>query len=433
MHIVELKVENFKRIVAAHIEPQGQMVLLGGDNGAGKTSVLDAIMGALAGGKALPERPLRKGADKGSVEVDLGGVEIRRTFTAGGGSTLRVATKDGANYSRAQEWLDARIGQIACDPLAFMREPAKAQAERLRQIAGIDTAALDAERASLYQQRTDVGRDAKRERGAADSLPSYPDAPDAEVQPEIVQVSAIAAELSEAERTQRGAADAASAAKRSADRSLDVHRAVERLRAELEQAEADLVTARRSAQAAKEAADKARDDAIDPEPIRDRLAGLEQENDRARQEAAAVNRQVQANRRKAEQVSRAEAEEARYSGLTEAIAEVDRRKREMLAAADLPVPGLDLTEDGGVLYQGVPLSQASGAEQIRVSMAVALAGRPEIRVVLIRDASLLDSKSLALVAGVAAEHDAQVWLERVGASDEGAVVIVDGSVRAGKE
>ena len=111
---------------------------------------------------------------------------------------------------------------------------------------------------------------------------------------------------------------------------------------------------------------------------------------------------------------------------TAEIEAIDAEKAAMLAAATFPVDGLGFGADGGVTFQGVPLAQASGAERIRVSMAVALAANPEIRVVLIRDASLLDEDSMAAVVAMAEAADAQVWLERVGTADPGAVVIVDG-------
>jgi hypothetical protein len=84
--------------------------------------------------------------------------------------------------------------------------------------------------------------------------------------------------------------------------------------------------------------------------------------------------------------------------------------------------------DGAVTFQEVPLSQASQAEQLRVGMALALAGKPEIPVALIRDGSHLDDESLALLADYAQEAGAQVWIERVGSHDAGAVVIEDGMV-----
>ena len=49
MNIVKLRAENIKRIVAVEIEPDGALVQITGRNGAGKSSVLDAIWWALAG------------------------------------------------------------------------------------------------------------------------------------------------------------------------------------------------------------------------------------------------------------------------------------------------------------------------------------------------------------------------------------------------
>ena len=91
------------------------------------------------------------------------------------------------------------------------------------------------------------------------------------------------------------------------------------------------------------------------------------------------------------------------------------------------MPGLTLGDDGPML-DGVPLEQASGAQKLRVSVALGIAMNPRLKVLLVRDASLLDEDSLALVAEMAAAADAQVWLERVGDGDPAAVVIDDGQV-----
>jgi hypothetical protein len=61
-------------------------------------------------------------------------------------------------------------------------------------------------------------------------------------------------------------------------------------------------------------------------------------------------------------------------------------------------------------------------------MAVALAMNPKLRIVLVRDASLLDSDNMAIIAEMAEAAGAQVWLERVGTADAGAVIIEDGEV-----
>jgi alpha-D-ribose 1-methylphosphonate 5-triphosphate synthase subunit PhnL len=113
--------------------------------------------------------------------------------------------------------------------------------------------------------------------------------------------------------------------------------------------------------------------------------------------------------------------------LTEKLEAIEKQKAELLAKAPFPVPGLAF-DDSGVLYQGIPFAQASGAEQLRVSVAMGIAMNPTLKVLLIRDGSLLDETNLEMIAQMAAEADAQVWLERVGKGDEVSVVIEDGEV-----
>ena len=156
---------------------------------------------------------------------------------------------------------------------------------------------------------------------------------------------------------------------------------------------------------------------VDPdlEEIPVRLREVEAVNERVRQKKA---RTVLAG-----ELATAEAEAA---GLTGAIDAVDAQKAEVLERASFPVPGLGFGERG-VTFNGLDLAQASAAEQLRVSMAMGLALNPKLPIVLIRDGSLLDSKSLALVSKMAEDAKAQVWLEVVGKGGVG-VVIEDGQV-----
>ena len=64
---------------------------------------------------------------------------------------------------------------------------------------------------------------------------------------------------------------------------------------------------------------------------------------------------------------------------------------------------------------------------------MAMALNPELRVIRILDGSLLDRDNLALIAEAAAEHDYQVWIERVSDDSPTAVVIEDGEVVEGGE
>ena len=98
-----------------------------------------------------------------------------------------------------------------------------------------------------------------------------------------------------------------------------------------------------------------------------------------------------------------------------------------LDGATYPVQGLALGDDG-ILFNGLPFSQASSAEQLRVSVGIGLASNPRLRVLLVRDGSLLDPASLAMMREMAESAEAQVWIERVSKGDECTVIIQDGRI-----
>jgi hypothetical protein len=103
-------------------------------------------------------------------------------------------------------------------------------------------------------------------------------------------------------------------------------------------------------------------------------------------------------------------------------------KREAIAAAKFPVDGISFG-DNEVLLNGVPFVQASDAERLCCSIALAMAMNPKLRIIRVRDGSLLDDDSMKLLARMAEEKDYQVWIERVDGSGRVGVVIEDGRVK----
>jgi hypothetical protein len=83
-----------------------------------------------------------------------------------------------------------------------------------------------------------------------------------------------------------------------------------------------------------------------------------------------------------------------------------------------------------VTYRGLPFDQASSAEQLRVSVAIAMAAHPKLRVLRIKDGSLLDERSLAMLEEMAEAADYQVWVERVDTSGAVGIVMEDGAIVA---
>lgn len=61
--ITNLELENIKRIKAVQLTPsESGLTVIGGNNGQGKTSVLDGIAWALGGDKFKPSQPQRDGS-----------------------------------------------------------------------------------------------------------------------------------------------------------------------------------------------------------------------------------------------------------------------------------------------------------------------------------------------------------------------------------
>lgn len=415
MKIVHLKAENVLRLKAVEIDPDGTVQIVAGANAQGKSSLLNAIFLALTGGVASRQigKPIRNGEESAEVTLDLGdetGVKmiVTRTWDEKG-TKLTVKAPDGAKYQRPQEILDGLIGALSFDPLEFTRKAPRQQVEDLLELVGLDFTEEDADRARLYAQRTEVGQRAH----AFGDLPKLPkDSPTRET-----PATEILDRIRVAQDTQG-----------KIDRSRNL---VASVIATIETYESNIEDYRRKIAELNDAISDARDtiarhqevvdETPDPEDIeflRDELASIEDRNKTARDNARII-----------EQRDAQKALEAQYTTLGQQIKALDEAKAKAIAAADMPVSGLGF-DDQGVTYNGVPFSQASSAEQIRVSMAMAMAMRPEVRIVLMRDASLLDKESMAVVEEMVKDYDYQAFLEVVGDGDgsETAVVITDGGV-----
>lgn len=413
MKILKLSAENVKRLQVVEITPKGALVEIAGKNGNGKTSVLDSIYWALAGGKAVQEKPIRDGQERAVIEVTLGDGEtvsliVERTFTAQN-SYLTVKTPDGAKYPKPQQMLEDLLGALTFDPLLFMRAKPQEQFEILRRLVTleVDLDALAKERAALFAERTEANRQVQTLRArlqeSADLAPQ--NAVDVRLlMDRLDQISAHNAEVRQAEeilsRQVKATADAAAKVR-------DLEAALAHEREKLRKHEAELQLIR----------ERGVPEAIDPGPIKQEIA-LATERNRA---ADLWARRVRDEEEYGEAVRLVE-------DIESAMEAIDRRRQGALERAEMPVPGLSLG-DGSVTFNGLPIEQASDAEQLKVSTAIAAALNPKLRVIRIRDGSLLDDDAMAWLAEFAAKSDMQIWIERVGEGSPGAIVMEDGHVR----
>jgi len=99
----------------------------------------------------------------------------------------------------------------------------------------------------------------------------------------------------------------------------------------------------------------------------------------------------------------------------------------MLKEAKFPIDGLGFNEQG-VTFNGIPFKQCSSAERLKVSLAMAMALNPELKVIRITNGNLLDSSNMTIVEQMAKDNDYQIWLEMVDESGSMGIYIEDGEV-----
>ena len=427
LKIISLVAENIKRLVAVRIDPKGNLVQITGKNGAGKTSVLDSIWWVLAGAGNVQKTPIRKGQQSATIKLDMGEVVATRRFTKVEGdeftTSVTVTTADGARLSKPQNFLDSLLSPLSIDPLEFARMKPKEQFDALKgMVAGFDFDKAAGLNLADHGKRQDINRRVKEAAAQANAI----DIP-ATTPGEKVDEDAIVTELGEV-----GAFNAE--IERRAERREGAKAQAERFRADAAAHRQDANGLRNQAtkaDAAAEVADKqaaefdAKLASAEPLPAPKDATEVRARLDKAKATNALV---AQAARRKS-LLDQAEKLKAEADALTAAMAKREEEKRAAIAAAKLPIDGVEFVGEA-IHLNGVPFDQASDAEQLRASLAIAMAANPRLRVIRVRDGSLLDEDGLRIVEEMAGDRDFQVWCERVDSTGKVGFVIENGEVRS---
>lgn len=412
MIIVSLQVENVKRIKAVDMTPEGELVIIGGDNAQGKTSLMDAISYAIGGKKLIPAKPIREGAKKASVKVDLGDLKIERTFwynSKDGSLESKVIVTEAEPSGRPpQGILDTLFSSLSFDPLAFSRMDKAHQLVTAKEVLGLDLDQIEAEITRVFELRKSLKQTFQSEDARLRNLEHYPDAPKEEIDVAALTAAARAIDSANVSRetaihvvednkSHRAATEAEVQAARK--RIKELESGIEKLTASIKQDEKNIPEEQDSSSLWKQI-----------------------------ESASSINQQVRDNAAYIGQESTVK-EAGHQLEVAEGALEEKRETRiSMIESADFPIDGLSL-DANGVIYNSIPFDQASSAEQLRVSVAMGFAMNPNLKVILIRDGSLLDDTNLAMIREMAKEAEAQVWVERVGKDKQASVIIEDGQIK----
>ena len=441
VRVTRLVAENIKRIHAIDITPpEGEnVIVIGGENAAGKSSTIDCISYALGGMALCPKKPIRDGEDHASIGVTISKkvnktwkpwLIVTRTFTLTN-SYLKVTNSEGWEPNSPQDVLDELVGILTFDPLAFVNQKPPKQLETLKMLTGVDTSKLEEQRAAKYAERTTVNKEAVALKAVFEEMTFHDDAPVL-----MVSVSDLMDELSSRQNV-----NATNEGKRSEQKNLaltvdSILRDVDTLESNVAKAEKLLADKQRALDAAtkkRNAGALAIDDLVDQDEdeIRVKISG-----------AQGLNAKISENADYENQIEFLSAATEKSAALTAEIKALVQKKTDAVKKAKFPVAGLGFG-DAGVTFNEIPFEQCSQAEMWRVSVGMGLAlattddcpdeNRPMLPIMLIHDGSLLDDKNMELMYALAKEYDAHIWIERVGNGPEVSILIDGGYVVGEKE
>ena len=404
--INKLEIENVKRVKAVAIEPTPNgLTVIGGNNGQGKTSVLDAIAWALGGNKYKPTKAQREGSvTPPSLQITMNnGLIVKRD---GKNSSLKVI--DPTGRKAGQQLLNEFVEELAINLPKFLEASDKEKAETLLQIIGVGDE-LDSTEARWYNDRRAIGQIADQKKKFALEKPYYTDAPDelVSVSELIQQQQAILARNGENQRKRE------QVTKISQDLDL-ANQIVNSLKKQLQEAEEKQAKLQADLEVAHKSAADLKDEST--AELEKQLAEIDE-----------INRRVRANLDKEKAESDAKEFKEKYDSLTAEIEEIRAKRTDLLSKADLPLPGLSVM-DGKLTYNNQQWDNMSSSEQLRVATAIVRKLKPDCGFVLLDKLEQMDLQTMNNFGKWLEQEGLQGIATRVSTGDECEIIIEDGYV-----
>lgn len=395
-----LEFENVKRIKAVSLEPsQNGLTIIGGKNGQGKTSVIDAICWALGGEKYRPSKAQREGALlPPNLKVTLSnGIVVERK---GKNSSLKVT--DPCGNKSGQQLLNSFIDTFALDIPQFMNCTNKEKANILLHIIGVGDklAELENKETETYNRRHAIGQIADQKSKHAAEMTFYENVP---------QIPITASELI-SQQQEILARNGENQRKRQLKAQYDFE--LEQARQKLDEAKRIFALAQSNAIMASKSAENLIDEST---------AELE----KSIAEIDIINTKIRANLDKEKAEEEAKEYKEQYDILSNELDNIRKEKYDLLHGADLPLDNLSV-EGGELTYKNQKWDNMSGSEQLRVATAIVRQLNPECGFVLLDKLEQMDTNTLS---------DFGLWLEseglqaiatRVSTGSECSIIIEDG-------
>lgn len=463
MYIKQIQIQNFQAIKEFNGDFEGNVYLVTGENELGKSTLLKAIMVLLTGNR---DEVLRNGEDKGFAKIVVGGdgkeyeVELRMT-KANPRGTITIKSKDAGLRSDRVTALQEIFGYQDFDANEFVSwsetaEGRRKQVQIVKSLLPTETQQrifeIDAESTRIKEQR-------KEDNSTLKTYSTLLAKAEKEIKPGDVETYSEALDLQELLEQQAQAVKleekAKSVKEKLAQREKTIAETPQRY-SDLDKKRAEALEARKSAEEAakavmEEAIEKAKQDylasvnRIKKQWEDNRVYLDEQEKLIQAEDADAIKRRdnckawlenYEANKpadvsqkindiqhhnemhRKVEDYLAAkqnkEEASAKVADHEKKLLSLSAEREALIKKADLPITGLNFTEDGLEL-NGIPFvaGKVSDSQIMEVAAKLIIAKNPTVKVFRIARGESLGKKKLEALVKFAKENGFQGFVEQV--------------------
>ena len=474
MRITKIKIKNLFGITEKELD--GRSIEISGDNGTGKTSILDAIKLGLTNDSER-DYIIHSGEEEGEIIIESDtGLKIDRKKRSGK-SDYKAVKENGKDVASPESFLRNLFTELQLDPVAFIQMTKqeqnrmildliefpwdlnwiKEQFGEIPQGVNYDQNILQvlndiqAENGDYFQRRQNINRDIRNKRAfvedIAKDIPAHFDAEKwdsfdlSEAYAKITKAQEFNSRIERArifkdsyDNKIRGYQAEAEIAKANLEKQMSAEKErltaeIERKRAEIQAAEekirslvmtkadkVSIIEGEYHAKVAKLDGDiKIANDYIGKQPVD--LAPMQEEV----KTAEAMKRHLNEYGRMTEMQDEIETLEANSKALTEKIELARTLPGKILETAKLPVDGLTI-ENGIPLIRGLPVSNLSEGEKLQLCVDVALAKPNNLQILLIDGIEKLSEKNRKALYDKCKENGLQFIATRTTDSPEMEVV-----------
>jgi DNA repair exonuclease SbcCD ATPase subunit len=399
MRIIRLQINNVLNLRAIDVRPAKNVNKVSGKNGAGKSNFLETIRFSLLGKRAMPAKPLKNGAKKGDIVVELDDYIINVKITANG-EYWNVTDKEGKPVTSPQSLLKDIVGPVSFDPLALLDDDPKKLRQVLLELVGVKLDDFDTQIKKVRDERTLVGRAADRSKALCDACVHHEGAPKEEV-----SVAELSRMLQIANGKNNTLKEICNKLDETRKAIIELEETLKKLK-EGEKGYADVLKTQTI---------------IDTDDITAQINNAEQ-----------INKKVRDNKTYIECKKQAAKDSEEYDALSAQIEKLESAKSNALQEAKMPIPGLGV-DDNGVTYTDTqygtrPLSQVNKAKRIEIGTAIHMAMDPKLKVMFV-DGNSFDEETENAIEAAVKDADYQLFEEVVDDTTETGIMLVDGTLK----